>query len=204
MVKHHPTLLWSRYADDGIVHCKTEAEAHHIKEALKQRFAECALSLHPDKTQIVYCKDEDRKGIYPKTSFEFLGYDFRGRVVRNAKQNKMFVGFTPAVSKMAKKSMCARMRQENWRNRSDLSLDDIATRYNPVLRGWLEYYGKYTPSAMYPVLSHFNKSLIAWAMRKYKKLRGKRTNAGIFMEGIAERQPNLFVHWKRGMVGSFA
>lgn len=88
MVKHHPTLLWSRYADDGIVHCKTEAEAHQIKEALKQRFKECGLDLHPDKTQIIYCKRGNRKGNYPKTSFEFLGYEFRGRRVKSNKQNK--------------------------------------------------------------------------------------------------------------------
>jgi RNA-directed DNA polymerase len=204
MVKHHPTLPWSRYADDGIVHCKTEAEAQQIKEALKQRFEECGLDLHPEKTQIVYCKRGTRMGNYSKTSFEFLGYEFRGRSVRSNKQNRMFVGFTPAVSKTAKKAMCAKMRRENWRNRSDLSLNDISTRYNPVLRGWLEYYGKYTPSAMQPVLRHFNRSLVSWAMHKYKKLEGKRTKAGIFMEGIAKRQPDLFVHWERGMVGPFA
>ena len=204
MKKHFPMLPWCRYADDGLVHCRTEEQAQQILEVLKKRFEECGLELHPTKTQIVYCKDGSRKGTYSNTSFEFLGYEFRRRLVKNSKRNSMFVNFTPAVSKTAKKSMCAKTRQANWRNRTELSLEEIAAMYNPVLRGWLEYYGKYSPSALYPVLRHFNKTLVAWGMRKYKKLRGHKTRAAVFMEEIAKRQPNLFVHWKRGMIGSFA
>lgn len=204
MKKHYPMLPWCRYADDGLVHCRTEKQAQQILEVLKKRFEECGLELHPTKTKIVYCKDGSRKEKYSNTSFEFLGYEFRGRSVKNSKRNIMFVNFTPAVSKTAKKSMCAKTRRENWRNRTDLSLEEIAIMYNPVLRGWIEYYGKYSPSALYPVLRHFNKTLIEWGMRKYKKLRGHKTRAAIFMEEIAKRQPNLFAHWKRGMVGPFA
>lgn len=204
MTRRFPGILWCRYADDGLVHCKTEHEAQTIKAALTVRFAECGLELHPGKTRIVYCKDGSRRGKYPNTKFDFLGYTFRPRAVKNRKRNSMFVSFTPAVSSSALKAMRQETRRRNFRNRSDLSLDEIARRYNPVLRGWLEYYGRFCPSAMYPVLRHFNKTLVAWARRKYKRLQRHKTRAGCFIERISERQPSLFVHWKRGMVGSFS
>jgi len=204
MKRNHPTIPWCRYADDGLLHCRTEQEAQHLLVELKQRFEECNLEMHSTKTKIVYCKDDNRKGTYPQMEFTFLGYTFRRRQVKNATQNSMFVGFTPAVSKMAQKSMRSQTRKRGFRNRTDLSLNDIATLYNPVLRGWIEYYGRYNRSSLYPVLRHFNKTLVAWADAKYKKFRGRKTRAGIFLEKIAERQPQLFAHWKLGMIGAFA
>jgi RNA-directed DNA polymerase len=204
MARTYPELPWCRYADDGLVHCRTEQEAQAVKAALDARFAECKLEMHPTKTKIVYCKDGSRKGKYPNTEFDFLGYTFRPRTVKNRKRNSMFVSFTPAVSKAAQKSMRQTTRKLNYRNRTELSLADIARLHNPILRGWLEYYGKFAPSGMYPVLRHFNRSLVDWAMRKYRRLKGRKTRAMRFLEGVLARQPNLFVHWRRGMVGAFA
>jgi RNA-directed DNA polymerase len=204
MQRNHPKIPWCRYADDGLVHCHTEQQAQEIEHALEQRFIECGLELHPTKTKIVYCKDGSRKGKYPNTSFDFLGYTFRPRLVKNRKRDSIFVSFTPAVSKTSMNSMRSRIRKSNIRNRSDLELNDIAQWFNPILRGWLEYYGRYQPSAMYPVLWHFNKTLEAWARRKYKRLQRHKTRASCFIESISERDPRLFEHWKRGMVGSFA
>jgi RNA-directed DNA polymerase len=195
---------WCRYADDGLVHCKTEQEAQIIKAALAKRLAECGLEMHPEKTRIVYCKDGSRKGKYSNTQFDFLGYTFRAMLVKNRKRNSVFVNFTPAVSPKAMTAMRQKTRQWNLRNRSDLSLQEIARMYNPVLRGWLSYYGQFYPSAMYPVLRHFNMTLVAWAMRKFKRLKGHKTRACLFMEDIAKRQPHLFAHWQRGMIGAFA
>jgi RNA-directed DNA polymerase len=161
------------------------------------------LELHPDKTKIVYCKDDNRRKTYPETKFVFLGYEFRCREVRNTKNDEVFRSFTPAVSKTAVKLMRAKIRNSNIRKRTDLSLDDIAKEYNPILRGWLNYYGKYNRSSMYSVLRHFNKTLVTWAMRKFKKLKGRRIRAGNFLIEIAKRQPLLFEHWKIGMIGSF-
>jgi RNA-directed DNA polymerase len=203
MGRMFPGVLWCRYADDGLVHCRTEQQAQAIKAALTARVAECGLELHPDKTRIVYCKDGSRKGRYPNTQFDFLGYTFRPRAVKNRKRNSMFVSFTPAVSSRALKAMRQETRRRRFRNRSDLSLEDISRVYNPVLRGWLEYYGRFCPSAMYPVLRHFNKTLVAWARRKYRRLQRHKTRAGLFMERISKRQPHLFVHWQREMVGAF-
>jgi RNA-directed DNA polymerase len=204
MGRTFPGLPWCRYADDGLVHCRTEQEARAVRSALSARLAECALELHPDKSRIVYCKDGSRKGRYPNTKFDFLGYTFRPRVVKNRRRNSLFVSFTPAVSSTALTTMRQKTRRSNFRNRTNLSLEDIARLHNPVLRGWMEYYGRYCPSAMYPVFRHFNKTLVAWAMRKYRRLKGHKTRASLLMEGISQRQPHLFVHWRRGMVGAFA
>jgi RNA-directed DNA polymerase len=202
--KQHPTLLWCRYADDGLVHCKTKRQAEKLLADLGQRFKDCGLDLHPGKTKIVYCKDSSRKGNYPNTEFEFLGYNFRRRRAMNTKLNIVFASFTPAVSKSAQKSMRAKTRTMKFYRRSDLSLNDIAAVFNPILRGWIGYYGQYHRSELYPVLRHFNKTLISWAMRKFKKFRSHKTRAAIFLEKLAEREPNLFAHWKAGMKGAFA
>lgn len=204
MTKHHPTVPWCRYADDGLVHCRTEQEARQLLAELKERFEKCNLELHPTKTKIVYCKDANRRGNYPQTKLTFLGYTFRRRKVKIKTREGIFSGFTPAASEEAMKSMRARTRKMRIRHRTDLGLNDIATICNPILRGWIEYYGCYTRSALYPVLTHFNKTLVAWAMSKYKKLKGHKTRASVFLMKIAERQPQLFVHWNIGMRGGFA
>lgn len=204
MTRTYPDTPWCRYADDGLVHCRTEHEAQAIKAALDVRLLQCGLQLHPDKTKIVYCKDGQRKGKYPNTQFDFLGYTFRPRLVKNRKRNSMFVNFTPAVSKLALKLMRQTTRKSNFRNWTNLDLADIARLHNPVLRGWLGYYGRFCRSAMYPVLRHFNMTLVAWAMKKFKRLRGRKIRASCFLKDIAEKQPYLFVHWKQGMVGEFA
>lgn len=203
MSRNYPAIPWCRYADDGLVHCKTEQQAEQILSELKRRFESCGLELHPAKTKIIYCKDEKRKKAYPATEFDFLGYSFRKRAVKNMKNNRLFLGFTPSVSKTSGKSMRAKTRERQFYKRTDMRLNEIASRFNPVLRGWIEYYGRYNRSGLYPVFRHFNKTLVAWARRKYKKLKA-RTRAAQFIEKIAKRQPHLFAHWKIGMFGAFA
>jgi len=134
MKRNYPTMPWCRYADDGLAHCRTEQQAKQLLLELEQRFKECGLELHPDKTKIIYCKDGKRRKKYSQTEFDFLGYTFRQRSVKNSKQNNMFVSFTPAVSKSALISMRAETRKRNFRNRTDISLKNIANMYNPVLR----------------------------------------------------------------------
>lgn len=204
MQMNYPSLPWCRYADDGLVHCHSEQEAQQLLSLLQKRFLECGLELHPEKTKIVYCKDGKRKGSYTNISFDFLGYTFKPRLCNNRRDNSFFVSFTPAVSKLAQKSMKAKTRKLRIRNRTELSLEDIAQRYNPILQGWLNYYGRYRGSEMYSVWRHFNKTLVAWARRKYKSLKRHKTRAARFLQGIAESQPKLFAHWRSGMVGVFA
>jgi RNA-directed DNA polymerase len=204
MTRNYPRAPWCRYADDGLVHCRSVKEAQVIKAALETRFAACRLEMHPTKTKIVYCKDSNRRGTYDQTKFTFLGYEFRPRPVRNSKTKQLFVGFTPAVSSTALTAMRQKLRRLGFHRRTELKLGDIAWSLNPILQGWIEYYGKFHPSALRPMLRSVNKILVTWAMRKFKRLRGKKTRAISFLLGIAEKCPKLFAHWKRGMVGSFA
>lgn len=204
MTRDFAGMPWCRYADDGLIHCQTLQQAEKILEALKQRMTECGLELNPEKTKIVYCKDGKRKGQYPNKSFDFLGYTFRGRLCKNNKRKSVFVNFTPAVSPAALSSMRALTRKYGLRNRTDLSLHDIARRYNPILQGWWNYYGAYSRAALYPISRHMNKTLIAWAIRKYRRFRKRRVWAAKFMENISKQQPRLFVHWRVGMTGAFA
>src|ERR1700740_699254 len=115
MTRTHPQLPWCRYADDGLVHCRTEQEAETLKVALQARLAECHLEMHPTKTKIVYCKDGKRKGKYPNVKFDFLEYCFRPRLVRRFRDNALFRGFNPAVSPSAMKAMRETIRDLNLR-----------------------------------------------------------------------------------------
>jgi RNA-directed DNA polymerase len=204
MTRTHPDLPWCRYADDGLVHCRSEREAEALKAKLQARLAECHLELHPTKTKIVYCKDGKRKGTYPNVKFDFLGYEFRPRAVWGSQSGRLLCGFTPAVSPSALKSMRATIRDLDIRRRTQVSLGDIALQINPLLRGWIEYYGRYTPSALSPMLRHVNQTLLAWAMRKYKRFRGHKIRASHFLQRLVRDSTGLFVHWRIGMIGSFA
>ena len=204
MKRNYPEMLWCRYADDGLVHCESREQAESLLVELQHRFEECGLELHSDKTKIVYCKDDNRKEKYKETKFDFLGYTFCGRMARKRNTDELFISFSPAVSKQSLKAMRAKTRQSNIRNRTDMSLEEIAKWYNPILSGWINYYGCYHRSGLNPMLRHFNLALMAWAMRKYQKMSRNKTRAAKFIKGILERQPSLFAHWKIGMVGGFA
>lgn len=198
-----PQNPWCRYADDGLVHCRSLKEAEEIKLQLQVRFRECGLELHPKKTKIVYCRDGSRKRKYPEIKFDFLGYTFQPRIVKNRKRNSLFCSFSPAVSKSALKAMRSKIRELDIRKRVELSLEQIGQICNPLLRGWIQYYGRFYPSALLPMYRHFNLTLVDWAMRKYRRCRDRKTRAGQFLETIAKKNPALFVHWNNGTVGVF-
>jgi group II intron reverse transcriptase/maturase len=200
----YPKLMWCRYADDGLVHCETQEQAEQLLVDLEKRFAQCGLELHPKKTRIVYCKDNKRTGNYPEKEFTFLGYTFRGRVTKGSVSNRLFIGFTPAVSKVALNAMRAKTRESKMRKRTELSLEDIARWFNPILQGWISYYGRYRRSALYPMLRHFNKTLVLWARNKYRRFRGSKTKSAEFLEKVSQRNTRLFAHWQMGMIGAFA
>jgi RNA-directed DNA polymerase len=204
MKRTHPDLRWCRYADDGLVHCRTEQEAEALKAELRARLAECHLELHPTKTKIVYCRDGKRKGTYPNVKFDFLGYCFRPRWIKKSRDNSMFCGFNPAVSPSALKTMRSTIRDLNIRRQTQLSLADIARTLNPLLRGWIEYYGRYAPSALSPMLRYVNQTLVRWAMRKFKRFKAHKIRASRFLQKLVREKMSLFVHWRIGMTGTFA
>ncbi|WP_141343140.1 group II intron reverse transcriptase/maturase [Bradyrhizobium sp. USDA 3458] len=194
MRRNHPSIPFERYADDILCHCDSERQAQQLKEALAKRFAECGLELHPDKTKIVYCKDDDRRGDYPEQKFDFLGYTFRARRSKN-RWGKHFVNFSPGVSNAAAKAIRQEIRAWQLRCRVDKRIDDLARMFNPIIRGWMNYYGRYYKSALYPTLRHLDRCLARWAMSKYKRLRRHRRRAEHWVRDIACRTPTLLAHW---------
>ena len=194
MAKHHPQTPFERYADDILCHCNTEQQAKDLQEELARRFAECGLELYPQKTKIVYCKDDDRRGTYPEQKFDFLGYTFRARRSKN-RWGKYFVNFSPAVSDVATKAIRQEIRDWRLRSRVDKRIDDLARMFNPVIRGWMNYYGRYYKSALYPTFRYLDRYLVFWAMSKYKRLRRHRRRATHWLHDITCRDPVLFAHW---------
>jgi RNA-directed DNA polymerase len=194
----YPQVQFERYADDAIVHCKTEVEAQEVRAAIAARLEECRLELHPEKTKIVYCKDDDRRGTYPNEKFDFLGYTFQPRRSKNRK-GKHFINFSPAVSDKAVRAIRAEIRSWSLPKRSDKSIEDLSRMFNPTVRGWLQYYGRYYRSALYPPMRKLDRALARWAYRKYKKLRGHLRRATHWIARMSRRDSRLFAHWQMGV-----
>lgn len=199
MQRTYPSVPFERYADDAIVHCKSECEAGTVLEAIRGRFAQCGLELHPKKTRIVYCKDDDRPGKYEPVAFDFLGYTFQPRRAKN-RWGKYFVSFLPAMSTKSAKAVRKTIRE--WRlasTRNHLCLEDLARLVDPVVRGWMNYYGRYYRSKCVQILRHVNEALAAWAQRKYRRLRRRERASRHWLGCIARREPKLFVLWQLGV-----
>lgn len=195
MQRTYPQIPFERYADDALCHCRTREEAEDLKAALERRFADCRLELHEEKTKIVYCKDDDRRLEYPCTSFDFLGYTFRPRRSKN-RWGRYFINFSPAISNKAARAIRQEVRGWRLQLRSDKDLDDLARMFNAVICGWINYFGAFYKSALYPTLLHIDRKLARWATRKFKRLRRHRRRAEQWLRRIARRQPGLFAHWR--------
>ncbi len=198
LARQFPAVTFERYCDDAVIHCGSEVQARTVRDALAQRLAAVGLELHPDKTRIVYCKDADRRGDHEVTSFTFLGYTFRPRLAKN-RWGKHFVNFLPAVSKDAIKAMGRELRSWHIARRSDKSLTDLALMFNSIVQGWINYYGRFYKSMLYPLLRRINQHLVRWAMRKYKRLRRREKRAAKLLVEASRRSPQLFAHWRIGL-----
>jgi RNA-directed DNA polymerase len=198
MQEEHPHVLFEYYADDVLVHCRSERHAAFLRQAIAERLSHCKLELHPEKTRIVYCKDDLRKGSYENERFDFLGFTFRPRLSKN-KDGKHFVNFSPAMSDKAGKAIRGTIRKWRVHLRSDKSLTDLARMFNAQVQGWINYYGRFYKSAMYPTLRKLEEELVLWARRKHKRYRGHGTRATIWLGKIARREPGLFAHWRLGL-----
>jgi RNA-directed DNA polymerase len=193
ITRNHPNAPWARYADDGVLHCKTKEEAENLLAALAERLRECNLEIHPEKTKIVYCGNEK---IEEHTSFTFLGYKFHKRKAVVQRTGRIFTSFLPAISKDRQKDIRQEIRKDNIRARSDLSIEQIAKWYNPKIRGWYNYFGKFYPSMMSTIWVYFNKALVLWAKSKYKNIRTSTRKAMALIRKIQENCGSLFFHWK--------
>ena len=196
--KEFKTIPWARYADDGIAHCVSLKQANYLQRRLQERFEEYGLQLNLDKTKIVYCKDDDRKGDYPNISFDFLGYTFKPRGAKS-KYGKYFTSFLPAIADNAKKRIRKEVRSWRIQLKVDKDLWDISSMFNKKIQGWINYYTHFYKTEMYVVLRYINNTLVKWVRRKYKK-RKHRRRAEYWLGSIAKRDRNLFAHWKMGIL----
>ena len=184
---------FERYADDAVVHCVSQQQAEQVRAAIADRMVEVGLRLHPDKTTIVYCQDANRRDSAEHTSFTFLGYTFRARGARN-RNGVVFTAFLPAVSKDALKKMGQVVRRWRLHRRTDLNFADLARMINPIVRGWMNYYGAFYPSALSTLLARINTYLMRWVRKKYKRLRAIR-KAQVRWEYVTKTYPRYFAHW---------
>ena len=194
MAGKFPSVPFERYVDDAVVHCRSERQARMVLAALGQRMGQVGLMLHPDKTRIVYCKDGKRRGSHEHTSFDFLGFTFRARGMRSRNGN-VFTGFGPAVSKAALKKMSAEVRSWRLHTRTTLTEKDLARWINPVIQGWMNYYGRFYKTALYPLLWRINGYLVRWLRKKYRRLRAfKKAHAA--WKRVTTQYPRFFAQWQ--------
>ncbi len=199
MVRKNPHAPFERYADDAIIHCKTESEAVEILSKLNQRMKECKLELHPEKTKIIYCKDKDRQKDYPVTEFDFLGYTFR-RIFIKDRLGRLQFNFLPSVSKKSAKAFRDKIKAMKIHRYSGSRIEIIAEMTNPTVGGWLNYFTKYNPSAVKYSIDCLNRRLVKWAMCKFKRFRGHRARAERWLKELAKREPKMFSHWALGWI----
>jgi len=193
--QHCEGIQFERYADDIICHCKTRQEAIELKAVITDRFKQCGLTLHPEKTKIVYCKSWKHKTEYGRISFDFLGFTFRPRLTK-LNNGLYLVCFLPAISRKAAKRIRTEINSWTWQKWQQCEISVIIRHSQSKLRGWMNYYGKNGLKAINNVLFHFDKRLSRWAKHKYKKLKtlmqaARRVNA------FRHRNPKLFAHWDR-------
>jgi RNA-directed DNA polymerase len=194
LVREFPGVEFERYADDAVVHCVTQRQAQAVVEALRVRMESVGLRLHPDKTKVVYCRDDNRPGDYPVTSFTFLGYQFRARTVKS-RHGQIFSAFMPGISPQALKVISGEVRKWRIHQRTGHTLESLAQWINPIVRGWVNYYGRFTPELLHPLLNRLNSYLVRWARKKYRRLASFR-RAKRWWDGLIYRRSHLLWHWR--------
>jgi group II intron reverse transcriptase/maturase len=193
MAREFPDCPFERYADDAVVHCSGLGRARQVRSALEQRMSEVGLTLHPDKTKIVYCRDGNRRGPWDgPVSFDFLGYEFRARSM-NGRRGR-FTGYGPAASKTALAKMSQAVASWRLRRKNTLTWTELARWLSPVIRGWMNYYGRYHRSQLYPLLARINYHLMKWLRAKYKRLRNRKVLQKAWERAITQN-PRSMPHW---------
>ena len=188
MDKYHPEKPFERYADDIVVHCKTEKQAQFMLRVIDQRMRACKLTLHPVKTKIVNLRGHSEKQ-YPR-KYDFLGFSIRpvSRKVKGGR--RLLPGIF--VSNNAKKAIREKFRELEIHKRR-IPLRELAKKLNPIIRGLINYYHKFWQAGMRPVWNGLNHRLLKWVkwekgLYKYASVR--------WLKRQYKSQPGLFEHWK--------
>ena len=192
------SVKFARYADDVILHCNSKAHAEQTLKALRERMISNGLELHPAKTKIVYCRDYRRKGSYPEVKFDFLGYSFQPRSARSRKTGNLFLGYDCAISISSRKRIADKLENLNIVSQGFKSIVGIAQYLNPMIRGWVNYYGKYRGSELSKVFRLLHNRLVRWARKRYKRYRKNINRAFRWFDRVRKQYPNLFYHWQVG------
>ena len=195
MKRNNPLCPFARYADDAVVHCRNQKQAEDVMQSIALRLAECGLTMHPEKSKIVYCKDSNRTKQYPHVNFTFLGFMFRPRKALS-KQRRLFTSFLPGVSADALKRMRQRVRGWKLNRQTQVTLAALASQYDPIIQGWWNYYGAFYQTAMLQVSQHIDRALERWARRKYKALSGRKRGSVQWLRKMKDAEPQLFHHWR--------
>jgi RNA-directed DNA polymerase len=196
MKRTYPQCPFARYADDAVVHCRSQAQAEAVMRSIALRLEECGLTMHPDKSKIVYCKDSNRTCAYPNVQFTFLGFTFRPREALNNRYNRRFTSFLPAVSSDALKRMRQTVRDWRIHRRTSSALDNLAQQCNPIIQGWWNYYGAFYQRSMLELFHYVDNRLERWARRKYKTLAQDKRRSGQWLRKMKMVAPRMFVHWR--------
>jgi len=194
MERRYPQCRFSRYADDAVVHCHSQGQARQVMPSIASRLAECGLTMHPEKSKVVYCKDSNRTRVYPHVHFTFLGFTFRPRKALS-KTRRIFTSFLPGASTDATKKMRQAVRGWMLNRQTHVGLAALAQLYNPIIQGWWNYYGAFYPTAMLEVYRHIDRALERWARRKYKVLSGRQRASAQWLRKLKNAEPRLFYHW---------
>jgi RNA-directed DNA polymerase len=205
---HYAIDLWARrelsqipfcrYADDGLFHCTSKDQAIQVLAQLTERLKQCGLEIHPSKTRVVYCRDDKRKLTHENESFEFLGFEYKARPVRNRRANTVFRGFNPAIGKKRLAELKHHVKHGLTElRRTDFSIEDIAKAINPTIHGWLNYYGKFYPSELQGLVWYIDQRLARWAKLKFKMLKASREKSWRLIKRVRSKSPEMFAHWAR-------
>ncbi len=198
------TVQFSRYADDVIVHCKSKVHAEQMLQAIHQRMELVGLKLHPQKTKLVYCRDYRRKEKHPKVKFDFLGYSFQPRTAFSKKLGKLFIGYDCAISISSRKRIADKLEELNVNKLSFKSIVGVAQYLNPMIRGWVHYYGKFRMHELTKVFRLLSMRLVWWARRRYKRYKTSIRKAYKWLALVRKQYPTLFYHWNFSAINVIA
>jgi len=201
ITKNHPEVKFERYADDIIIHCQNFKQALRTLEAVKARFKQCKLEIKDGKSNIVYCKRNQKKHPPFKVhyvSFNFLGFTFKPRMVKGY-FGHFHLGFTPSISRESQKRINQTLFKMKLHRMVHLRLSDLAGIIANKVGGWIHYYGKVRMSELHYVFRFLNMRLAKWVRNKYRRFRRKHWFASYkWLQETAKQFPTMFVHWQYG------
>ena len=196
--QNHPKVEFVRYADDAILHCRTKTEAEQTLKALDERLKACGLELHPEKTKLVYCRDYRRQESFETVKFDFLGYSFQPRSTKSKQTGKLFLGFDCAISISSKKRIADKLEELEIDRLNFRSIVGVALYLEPLIRGWINYYGKFRITELNPIFLLLRQRLVWWARKRYKRYKTNMNKAYRWMDRVKKQFPNLFYQWRYG------